>query len=1500
MKTTLRYNTIESLQQQPAWKKFIDTLVDDCNVLYDNNLISDTNSTKEGLHIDKIKLSESKAELQPNYATLNYKEDLMHLNLRENVSLRGLLRLLSLYKCKIKDIELQDSVLPHTYKVESEKKDSAVWGFDNKNKTYDHETRGINNVVQGYYYNGEFYYDNEHTNKINLEAGVYYEDLSNSTVYQYDNGLLSVVQVDELVQEYMDGDVTTDYIEYLTDKNYEEEDTSFKYIYNVYGYNQKHPILSVSPIKEVKDYYEFEKIDTSTPAGTPKFLYVLEENLSEDEDGVFVLANTIYYSGDDENSGIEICSDTMLKVQDPTSQEEKYLTINEILNTYYTKGDIVQKWVYNGVSTSYLYETSYIINDNDKIDMKKDGRIKYNHPDYALNEYSLNNKKQITFALTQDSNLEKVDFVKIRTIGTKETPGQGNYYVQLKYIMYQDSKYHRYWVVMDDIQTYNNNSILFLKNQLFADECKLKAQPVFLYRDDTNGVTASLCANFLDNYGGIGKITYEVERYRTDSIKSTYTAKTNILEEPPLIDTVSGNENPNVVKGVYYGDWFYKWEQYKMQLNENKSNSDKGFFLKNVYTTINFDSVPQPGSISLNSMYYFFDGDGKRYLLDKDDWSNNEIKKDEFRGWVFENTFKEEFIETMYFNHFVKIYPITKYDTDDVVATTLLYCDNLELVEFGNIIPYVVSFDRIGEMNTDEGSEEEFNDLDCSVFSKILSYNKNTHLVTVNNPVYFKDSKTPKYAVVAYQNASPFNKIQSLNIVAPSQEVKSIVDDLLVDYENVSCALNVFTETEYDNHLDDIYTDNIRSNNEMVKNSYLNTLRMKSGDNRVLYGTYNAQADKNDTPLVIEVIMNPAGNAELTATKTNGTFEFVLNEGSVRSVKRFKENCAGLVTSLSFGNKVTNQCIGGGFFSNLTSLYVIDNFKPKTFEAGNNTLLFDYGFYGLTNLLYYSPETLKARCYSTSSTGKCPMFRGTNLQTVDFGDITWDFQDTIIDINLDLMFENCKCLETVKFKLKNGNKFRVISAKQAFRNCEMLRYIDLTDLDFSLVKDTSSMFEGCKRLERIDADWGINTVENKSMSMMFKDCNKLQEYGNFDKWSGNVATDKTFMNCTSLKSVILPKTLKISRTYYLADMFYNCGAEIIGANMLSYREGNVYGISNRILDLNMPNLKTIEYCNQWFDWRTDSSTINIWIETPELTRESFLEFIKKQFLKDEEYDYWVENGFNVYVTMPLFKKLIVGVDINPIMVDNNGEVICCELINHSNKENIKLYPNKEIVTPTVSIKSNVTNTIYKKGIETINSMTLTLNTKKTRNPISSLVVYANDEAVHSFDPSQIAEGGIFTYQFGEISDTTEIKAIIQDNMGISITSNKLKYTFNDPFYIDLIPVTGAIRINSAIWSCPAPGDITAQSVSALHKEYYNINGSATYSTLSGKVPLYAFPKEKHPQGVKDILNTAYGHNLEELTQYWDYTELTIDGIDYYVYYGKNNREAGAFVNFIFK
>ena len=185
MKTSLDYNTIESLQQQPAWKEYIDSVVADSKVVFDDNLIVQNEDGTMSKNTDE----------SADYAVLNYRKDFIPLTRTENISLAALMRILTIYGCKIKDTTYPVNV-PHTFKIQG-RYDGGMYGYNIRNKSYDHPAAQSSPTEQ--------------------DGDAFIPNMSNNAF---------------------------------------EEDTTFKYIYDIYGYNQKNPILSYAYVYKFEQFYE--------------------------------------------------------------------------------------------------------------------------------------------------------------------------------------------------------------------------------------------------------------------------------------------------------------------------------------------------------------------------------------------------------------------------------------------------------------------------------------------------------------------------------------------------------------------------------------------------------------------------------------------------------------------------------------------------------------------------------------------------------------------------------------------------------------------------------------------------------------------------------------------------------------------------------------------------------------------------------------------------------------------------------------------------------------------------------------------------------------------------------------------------------------------------------------------------------------------------------------------------------------------------------------------
>jgi hypothetical protein len=833
MKTTLKYNTIESFQRQPAWKKFIEIIVDSCNGLYDGfvsaagecdtdsmsvytDFDEDNNNPKRlGLYEfvnDRYVLTADETvkqgktyykksfsnDIQPQYPLLDYVNTNTPTILKENISLKGLLHTLSLYGCKIKDIEFYKSFLPHTYKV----------------------SRDLENVenIYGLYEQGGVTYDNPVQAIVDGNSG------------QNVDGIIGNIDIDD-------------------DLNY-----NYTYKENIYGYNQKHPVITKVQLKEVINYHCYKKLTSDDFATQEEYSAFITANpyyeqlpnyiYTNDWNGDTSSLETFLYTKNSDNQYIRRFvtgrptphTDEYERIYEQDSSYAKYSKYmvgmfysNE--NPYSTcsikqftffKDTIIDNyelryWWYNWRYLQRCYNYTYYSNtsfpmfveDSDEdlfiaYDKKINDteRIKFNTYDY-VNSLPKTPIGITYYSLTEDLTLyNKFLFRKnqLRIDWFNGNPNSINGYnadgsKTEKYYEYELNDFKKV-VVMDETESYFNISLPYLKNQLFSEECTLKVQPLFEY-NDWRGTPfpikmVSMCANTIDSsiQGGVGEITYEIEKYEKFKISTKIETKNNATDW-------TANNYVNKIVGTYQGNYFYKWEQFGIN-----------GYIQDVYTLLKFDELK--GDYESNANYnYFFNGYNVVFPITDEDYTNNSKKV--IDGYTYVNTYQLEYFETMYFNHFVKISPIGGEKEGNTIKTTTLYCDNLELVKFGDIVPYIVTYDRIGKKEIINGVESDiYDDIDCSIFSKILCYNKRTHLITVDEPVYFKyynegEDKCPsKYAVVAYQNNSPFNKISSMNIVAPDS-VKNVVAGLLNNYKNdYKYELNLFTEAEYQEYLESL------------------------------------------------------------------------------------------------------------------------------------------------------------------------------------------------------------------------------------------------------------------------------------------------------------------------------------------------------------------------------------------------------------------------------------------------------------------------------------------------------------------------------------------------------------------------------------------------------------------------------------------------------------------------------------------------------------------------
>ena len=787
MKTTLRENTIETLQRQPAWKEYIDALVDSCNHLFDGMFID-----KSGVLVDKdVKVNPDDETTFDNsgsqyaYPSLSYKanesnERGLSLNLQENLSFRGLLRTLSLYGCKIDNIETSGSLLPHTYKTEGGRK-QPMFGYDTTDMSYDFEVMAM---------------------------------------------------VDDVYNKSVDYDVNDN----------DEVVGDFKYKNNIYGYNQKYPVISKSPVREVFGFYKFTSSSETRPD-----IYALMNDVTIIHQGSSVHytidTDVLYKSAPDNENGVVKATDVSV-----SNLQTNYSLQND---------DVFYKFIIDANNTSYIInnrDVLDIINADGRIIYNVEGN-EYNNvcfstsnkdivqrinltykmtigqtERYRVFEESVKKRMYIVLDITSDyyhsnpiylsnplfvddctlftqpfflyENGDKVamcanmiDTVggennityEIETHDLKEIDGGinqidntsvskkadgvlfGNYYY--KWNMYEKKEYYEKAIPKDNdnpealgwYEKVSNGYSLSNYTDITPNHPIANGNLIYWYeKDENNTYTRTTDTSFNSN-----KTYYEETSAGVYSVVAFYVLRETSVYIDDVYTAFISSEIPPKRKGWYV----FNGTDY-VPTNDNAPVPNVKYYKKTgeEYTLV-FD----------NNMgwHYFFDGKGNVFYFGNN--YDNETKT--IGKYVFKNAHTLEYFETMYFNHFIKAYPVTDTQQNGVFSTNRICCD-LDLVRFADSVPYVVSYDR-------EGTEG----LDCVIFSKILSYNKHTHLITLDTPVWFENSSTPKYVVVAYQNVSPFNKIRKMKVSAPDDATKDIVKSLLGNFTNQYCTFEIKSES---------------------------------------------------------------------------------------------------------------------------------------------------------------------------------------------------------------------------------------------------------------------------------------------------------------------------------------------------------------------------------------------------------------------------------------------------------------------------------------------------------------------------------------------------------------------------------------------------------------------------------------------------------------------------------------------------------------------------------
>ena len=191
--------------------------------------------------------------------------------------------------------------------------------------------------------------------------------------------------------------------------------------------------------------------------------------------------------------------------------------------------------------------------------------------------------------------------------------------------------------------------------------------------------------------------------------------------------------------------------------------------------------------------------------------------------------------------------------------------------------------------------------------------------------------------------------------------------------------------------------------------------------------------------------------------------------------------------------------------------------------------------------------------------------------------ITWpENLNTSKVTDMSYMFRDCNLLKEID--LSNFDTSKVKSMKSMFYKCKSLTNLDVSNFDTANVEEMNFMFLGCSNITELDVS-KFNTSKVTSMKSMFNQCSKLKDINvsNFD--TSNV-TDMSFMfrECNLLKELNL-SNFNTKSVIYFQYMFYNCyslealdvsGFDVLSAENMSY----MFTACSKLKSLDLSNFIT--------------------------------------------------------------------------------------------------------------------------------------------------------------------------------------------------------------------------------------------------------------------------------------------------------------------------------------
>lgn len=252
-----------------------------------------------------------------------------------------------------------------------------------------------------------------------------------------------------------------------------------------------------------------------------------------------------------------------------------------------------------------------------------------------------------------------------------------------------------------------------------------------------------------------------------------------------------------------------------------------------------------------------------------------------------------------------------------------------------------------------------------------------------------------------------------------------------------------------------------------------------------------------------------------------------------------------------------------------------------------------------------------------------------------------------------------------------------------------------------------------------------------------------------------------------------------------------------------------------------------------------------------------------------------------YVTVKDFNNTLKNISDKTLYTNSNVEldvnnlekIVNCDKFSFNDLMNVLSYKNAEVV-----LTSDLGTLIHEKGSVVSGGTTLTANVTKGSVKITSVEFFKDGTSVSQIT-SDVENGGNFTYAYGlDISVDTEFKVIVTCEDGATI-EEKLNIEFVNPYYYGIT--------NKSL------SDIIDTDILGLTKDVSK-KGEKGYSfTSNNNKVLVAYDKNY------GLLSSILDPNKFENINSYEYKELDINGVMYYVYETKTSFYCTNF-KYIFK